>query len=414
MQSPNLDKCSSVKTNITLDWKDEKLFTALFAEMQLTKRDKQKKLKALNCILANLKLVDDTDFCLRVTKRKNNYKKSRYNEDLFVYANFVNIYNKLVELGYVYQIKGYYDRTNLTESKSTRLFVNPKLRDVLRNSELVFLNEKECVVLTDKQNGKKSFVEYIDNDETCQIRGLIQYYNSYINKQSLYSYNHNYYHNISYNTSPHYTITDTVSNLPSNNNKILRYNDDRAFPIKSYIKAIFCRNDFSKGGRLYTSTQYGVQNIKKEFRNDILINGGKTVELDFKSLHLTMLYHLEGMKYNEDAYDLGLNKELRPLIKKMTLISINAKRDSDTIKAVKDEIRKEKIKGNFENVDLNDLLNKIKDKHKAISKYLCSDYGVTLQNLDGKIMLDILTRAVDKDIVALPIHDSVIVRKENE
>jgi hypothetical protein len=55
-----------------------------------------------------------------------------------------------------------------------------------------------------------------------------------------------------------------------------------------------------------------------------------------------------------------------------------------------------------------------KNAHKPIEKYLFSDAGIRLQNLDSRIMNSILMRLKDSGILGLSVHDSVIVQKEHE
>ena len=58
------------------------------------------------------------------------------------------------------------------------------------------------------------------------------------------------------------------------------------------------------------------------------------------------------------------------------------------------------------------LVNTFRDAHKPIYKYLFSDIGITLQNIDSEIMNNILMRLMDKGILGLSVHDSVIVAEQ--
>jgi hypothetical protein len=58
--------------------------------------------------------------------------------------------------------------------------------------------------------------------------------------------------------------------------------------------------DYNSGGRLYCIAQ----NLSKDARRTLAINGNPTVELDFKSLHPTMLYHLAQLEAPEDCYQI--------------------------------------------------------------------------------------------------------------
>jgi hypothetical protein len=73
------------------------------------------------------------------------------------------------------------------------------------------------------------------------------------------------------------------------------------------------RPDFAHGGRWYAD----VQNLPREDRKTLTINGEPTCELDFSGLHPTMLYHMRGQTLLEKAYAIpGIDSFNRPAIKK--------------------------------------------------------------------------------------------------
>jgi hypothetical protein len=45
---------------------------------------------------------------------------------------------------------------------------------------------------------------------------------------------------------------------------------------------------------------------------------------------------------------------------------------------------------------------------------LCSDAGMTLMNLDSRIMLAAVDRLIGKGIPCVPIHDSILVAQQHE
>jgi len=57
------------------------------------------------------------------------------------------------------------------------------------------------------------------------------------------------------------------------------------------------------------------------------------------------------------------------------------------------------------------LLRVLQAQHPEIEKYFYSGIGLSLQNTDSKIMHQVIIRLLtEHDVVALPIHDSVIVK----
>ena len=61
----------------------------------------------------------------------------------------------------------------------------------------------------------------------------------------------------------------------------------------------FSRGSFEFGGRFY-SEAYGVQQLTKRLRKEIIIDGEETIELDFKALHPSIIYALKGIELDED------------------------------------------------------------------------------------------------------------------
>ena len=56
-----------------------------------------------------------------------------------------------------------------------------------------------------------------------------------------------------------------------------------------------------------------------------------------------------------------------------------------------------------------ELIDKLSDAHPLIAPYFCSGAGLMLQRLDAEIMREALIYLAEKNIPALPIHDSAIV-----
>ncbi len=59
-----------------------------------------------------------------------------------------------------------------------------------------------------------------------------------------------------------------------------------------HIHRVFNNNSFEQGSRFYGGWW---QNIPKAYRQDIFIDNQSTIEVDFKSLHILLLYGLEGL-----------------------------------------------------------------------------------------------------------------------
>jgi len=177
------------------------------------------------------------------------------------------------------------------------------------------------------------------------------------------------------------------------------------------LHRIYSRGSFKYNGRAYGALHQG---MPKHMRPFIHIDGKPTIEPDFSALHIRMLYHREGIDYQQDPYVVPGGPELRKVFKAVGLIAINVKSVKKAYGAIRQELKDRNIPlPNYER-PLITLVEMFKKAHKPIEKYLFSDAGIWLQNLDSRIMNSILMRLKDNGILGLSVHDSVIVQKEHE
>ena len=212
-------------------------------------------------------------------------------------------------------------------------------------------------------------------------------------------------------------IITEVSNKKDTTPLLVRSYDkplsDRELECRLY--RVFNDESFSKGGRFF-GAEY--QQLKKEDRLLIQIDNSPVTEVDFKGLHLNMLYNFEGIDFEGDPYTkINSNPELRPLLKKVALIAINAETKQQAINALNYELLKDydlyQIKKRY-NLKTNELFSKFEDAHPTISKYLRSGVGIKLQNVDSRIAESVLKYFTKKEIPCLCVHDSFLVDEKYE
>lgn len=178
---------------------------------------------------------------------------------------------------------------------------------------------------------------------------------------------------------------------------------------QEYLYRVFNRNSFQHGGRAYGALH---QNLPKNMRPFIHINGEKTVEIDYSAYHIRMLYNKEDIDYTDDPYLVCGGKNLRKTYKAVGLIAINAKNDLSAYGAIRDELADNGIPSPNIDKPFVSLIKTFRDAHKPIAKYLFSGIGLTLQNIDSHIMNAILMRLMDNGILGLSVYDSVIVAEQ--
>jgi hypothetical protein len=177
------------------------------------------------------------------------------------------------------------------------------------------------------------------------------------------------------------------------------------------LHRVYSRGSFSCNGRAYGALH---QNLPKHMRPFIRINDRPTAELDFSAYHILMLYHNEGIDFSEDPYVKPGGPEMRDIFKAVGLVAINAVSPKSAYGAIRQELERRGIPLPQIEHPLVSLVEMFRAAHKPIEKHLFSDAGIWLQNLDSHIMNGILMRLMERDILGLPVHDSVIVQREHE
>ncbi len=178
------------------------------------------------------------------------------------------------------------------------------------------------------------------------------------------------------------------------------------------LHRVFNNRSFKQGGRFTGASHI---NIPRHMRGFIQINGEPTVELDYDAFHVRMLYHLRGLDIIEDPYDLIEGPEDRDIKKKALLTAINAPTDTLAIKAIRKDLNLAGIK-NVDKTDIGlmDLLRRTKQAHPLIADDIGTGKGIFLQNIDSNIADAILTNLMEKNIPALPVHDSFLLPQQFE
>ena len=187
--------------------------------------------------------------------------------------------------------------------------------------------------------------------------------------------------------------------------------------LSTALHAVFSI-DWDSGGRLYTATRHGYQQLLRNERKIITINGEETTELDYSGLHPRMLYAKEGIQYDDDPYAaVDERPELRPYLKVLLLALLNASTETKAVSAGSNHVFEMCEKGDYSLKRLlrrlktgpRDLMNQFKVAHNPIKEYFGERIGLQLMNADSKIMLDIIEYCNLRTIPVLTIHYSIIV-----
>ena len=264
--------------------------------------------------------------------------------------------------------------------QQSTLWAGPKLLSRIDSFALGFDDikpdtEEEVIILrAPKLFSEKTgqLVEYKDTDETVTLRHQLKDFNSWLGKA-----------NISCD------LTD------------VNVQDRR-------LHRIFNNSDFAQGGRLYGGFWQAMSSDDRQ--EHILIKGDCCVELDYGQMSLAILYGLTGAKPPEgDLYDLsaeGISTDYRKGIKTVIQALINS---SKVPTKMPKGVRKH-IPARY---SISDILKAVERKHPVIYPQMTSGIGMQLFRKESDILVDVLETLWSENIVALPVHDAVIVMDEH-
>ena len=182
----------------------------------------------------------------------------------------------------------------------------------------------------------------------------------------------------------------------------------RVDPAHRRLRRIFNNSDFGQGGRLYGGFWQAMSSDERQ--EHILIEGDCCVELDYGQMSLAILYGLTGTKPPEgDLYDLsaeGIPTDYRKGIKTVIQALINSSK-------VPTKMPKGVRKLIPSRYTIKDILEAVARKHPAIYPQMTSGIGMQLFRKESDILVDVLETLRSEGIVALPVHDAVIVMDEH-
>jgi hypothetical protein len=166
------------------------------------------------------------------------------------------------------------------------------------------------------------------------------------------------------------------------------------------------KHDWDRGGRLYGGFW---QNLPKQERRHLTIDGEATLELDFVSLHPTMLYAAAGHTMEGDPYIVpGFEGVPREVGKETFNRLLNGTWSPHKAHPLTFTGR---AKDHFKDREsFRSYVQAMRTNHALISHYLGTGRGILLQKQDGDLAIMIIRRCIDANIPVFPIHDSFIVR----
>jgi hypothetical protein len=338
----------------------------------------------------------------------NQFEKveSRYNA-LHI-SSILIIYSKqLHALGWIEYKRGSHSDENPQWSFVSRLRASSWLQDQFSSLNLIaddigYAPNRECIILNEKDyDGDKTFpIEYVDTDATHRMRDILSSYNSLLEKT---------YVDIASLEEP------VIWRGVRTRQLLIRISQNSKF-----VRRIFSRGSWEVHGRFYGGFW---QQVSENLRKDIFINGNPTIEVDYKALHVSLLYarflnEHRVWPYGEDPYDLDeqIDPEVsrstqRKMVKSLILQAINANNRRSAFLAFRDKAEAGSPEKKLTNDQLEQLLEAFLLEHPDLRAFIATDIGVDLMRLDSDMTEEIIQIMTDKGIPVLTIHDSYIVER---
>lgn len=172
-------------------------------------------------------------------------------------------------------------------------------------------------------------------------------------------------------------------------------------PTQRQLRRIFNNGCWTEGGRLFHGFW---ETMPREVRRSALrIQGEAVANVDFSQLFPRLCYALAGARPEmADLYDIEGNGLHRAGWKKMLNALLFHRRD---MKQWPEGAREEFGPG----WKCSDAVARIKQRHGAIAYLFSTGIGFKLMYTESQILMDALPRLFAAGIVALPLHDSVLV-----
>jgi len=334
---------------------------------------------------------------------------SRYNA-LFISTIIIDMIKDMEAIGWLDKEpgvpnpngQGYVSRIRSTEALTKQFKATP-----LKKKDCPIHPDKEVIILTKKdpnvENGKLKRaprIQYEDTPETIKMRTELRAYNALLARTEI-------------DLGP-----DTPEYLVQTNKKGKEVRIKIADSRKT-VERIFSRGSFEFHGRFYGGFW---QRLNEENRKLIHIDGKPTVEVDFKALHVKLLYALMNQfsVYEHDPYVIEWPESLthipessrRGIVKSLILFGINAKSLRSAYRTFRRDAKNGSPEKRLTDKQLQLIIDSFLRYHPFMEHCLGADMGICLMNYDGKITAEIMHLLTKLNVPVLSIHDSYIVQRE--
>jgi hypothetical protein len=364
----------------------------------------QRSLAAINVVLTNLIHTNNFNPGSQISYSRdvNRYSNiHRYNPYNIGFRPLMRVIDGLIELNLIRNFPGFYGGPQGV-SRTARMRAMPELIWRISNySGIQWTNiratNSESIIL---KNSNKWFLDYPETNRTISMRAQIAGYNG--------------------------TLSSAVIGISCDDPEVIPFLNSQTidFTARQYHR-VFNNSSFEQGGRFYGPWWLQLKSRDRrtgknhKTRRFLTINDERVVSLDFKAIHLYMLYCMEDLNYIEihDDSDPYLLPEYvlghRDALKLASTILLGSVNLSTARGAISHHLRQEGLY--YEGWDTDGFIDAFRDKHERIIHRVMEEHiALKLQYKDSLICEYVIDDLMSKNIPVLGIHDGYIVQESHE
>jgi hypothetical protein len=175
--------------------------------------------------------------------------------------------------------------------------------------------------------------------------------------------------------------------------------------VRITTRRIFHDGSFNLGGRWYSV----LQNIPREARPRLRLNGHALAIHDYAALYPKLLYAMVGAIPDGDPYTIpGWPREVsKPILN----ILINAKNGTSAVKAAATELKGRRIgtKQSERYAFAKQIIAALKKRNAPIARFFHKDMGKRLMWFEAFLLRDNMMELMKRGIPFVPLHDALMV-----
>jgi hypothetical protein len=271
--------------------------------------------------------------------------------------------------------------TPFSPGRQTRVRVGQRLSNLVAKVDVDFdhierMAGEELVLLKgtkDTDTGRAELVDYEDTNLTHQYRGEVQTLNRSCSAADV----------------AYVGQTELVD------------------PRNRHMKRRFTRGAFGNGGRLWGGFWQHLQ--KADRLANVRINGERVVSIDFVEMIGTIAYAYVGKPTPQDIYTIAFtNTEGKPVtlprrvVKKVFAARLNGAKEWPA------ELREYR-----RGLPWKSVVASLKHAYPDIADVFDKDLGQVFAFTESEVLVDVLLKLADRGVVALPVHDCIVVAESD-